>query len=171
MPKGVFLLSEKKLSKESLKDLYHESRQRVRAVLNLIGKVEPNRLNPLPDQKTFETISNLINSIMSAAQFEPQNQYRDAIVEISDWLNCAFDKNYLKDNGQYRPHPLFIIKRGVEILHSFLHRDLRRKQFSSEEDQIYRSFLTTLQTLPDPRKVKMEQDAVDDLIDDLLKSG
>ena len=76
------LTSSKKHRKDSMKDLYHEMKQRIRIIISLLGKLEPDKQNPLPDENSFQTISNLINSIMSSAQFETGNQYREAIVEI-----------------------------------------------------------------------------------------
>jgi hypothetical protein len=165
------LSSAKRKEKDSVKDLYHEMKQRIRILINLLGKPEVDKLNPLPDDKTFDKISNLINGIMGSSQFEPESQYRDAIVEISNWLNCAFQRDYLNTNGHCYPNPLFVVKKGVEILHSFFHRDLRRKLLSSEEHEIYRSFIALTANLPDPTKHKLNQNDVDSMIDDLLKSS
>jgi len=165
------LSSDKSVTKDSIKELYNESKQRIRLVLSMFGRYEPEKPNPLPDDKTFATISNLINSIMSATQFETENQYRNAIVEISNWLNCAFNKEYLTENASLYPNPLYAVRKGAEVLHSLLHRDLRRKQFSSEEDQMYRNFLTLISKLPDPRNKKLNQDNVDEMIDNLLKTS
>jgi hypothetical protein len=164
-------LSSKTVTKDSLREIYHESKQRIRIVLNLLGKPEPNKQNPLPDEKSFTTISTLINSIMSASQFEPKNQYGDAIYELSNWMNFAFNKKYLTENMDKYPNPLYLFKKGAEILHSFLHRDLRRKQFSSEEDEIYRNFMSTINSLPNPRPKKLNQDEVEGLLNDLLKTS
>jgi hypothetical protein len=165
------LSSAKHFQKNSVKDLYHEMKKRIRIILSLIGKVEPDKPNPLPDDKTFEKISNLINSIMSSAQFEPENQYRDSIVEISNWINSAFQKDYLTSNSLCYPNPLFAVKKGAEILHSFFHRDLRRKLLSSEEHEIYRNFIALIGNLPDPTNKKLNQHDVDNMIEDLLKSS
>jgi hypothetical protein len=159
------------LEKDSLKDLYHEMKRRIRIILSLLGKYEPDKKNVLPDERAFGTISNLINSIMGSSQFEPDNQYKDAIVDISSWLNCAFDKDYLTENNNAYPNPLYAIKKGAEILHSFFHRDLRRKQLSSEEHEIYRNYLVLISNLPDPKKIKLDQNQVDNMIDDILKSS
>lgn len=163
--------SKKSLEKDSLKSLYNESKQRIRLILSMLARYEPEKVNPLPDEKTFETVSNLINSIMSASQFESENQYRNAIVNISNWMNCAFNKEYLNKNESLYPNPLFMVRKGGEILHSFLHRDLRRKQFSSEEDEIYRNYLSMIASLPDPRNKKLGQNDVNSMLDDLLKTS
>lgn len=169
---GVYNLRKtKNLHNETVKELYHEMKQRIRIIINLLGPLEPNKQNNLPEEKTFDKIANLINSIMSSAQFESENQYREAIVNISDWLNEAFNKEYLTENAAIYPNPLFTVKRGAEILHSLFHRDLRRKLLSSEEHELVRSFNALIQQLPDPRKSKLEQDDVDNMIDELLKSS
>jgi hypothetical protein len=167
----MILNSDKSAGKDSIKDLYSESKHRIRLILAMLGRYEPEKVNPLPDERSFATISNLINSIMSAAQFEPENQYRNAIVDISNWMNCAFNAEYLNKHEALYPNPLFAVRKGGEILHSFLHRDLRRKQFSSEEDEIYRNYLSMISALPDPRNKKLAQDDVDSMIDDLLKTS
>ncbi|MES2615006.1 MAG: hypothetical protein V4591_06295 [Bdellovibrionota bacterium] len=159
------------MRKETLKELYHEMRQRIRIIIQLLGKPEPDKANPLPEGNSFNTISNLINSIMSSAQFEPENQYKDAIIEIISWLNAAFHKEYLNTNKACFPNPIFAIKKGAEILHSFFHRDLRRKQMSSEEHEIYRNYMQLIRNLPDPQKNKLNQNEADNMIDDLLKSS
>lgn len=163
--------SEKYAGKDSIKEFYSESKHRIRLILAMLGRYEPEKVNPLPDGKSFATISNLINSIMSAAQFEQENQYRNAIVNISNWMNCAFNVEYLNKHESLYPNPLFVVRKGGEILHSFLHRDLRRKQFSSEEDEMYRNYLAMISSLPDPRNKKLGQDDVDGMIDDLLKTS
>ncbi len=165
------LNSDNVAGKESIKDLYNEAKQRIRLILSMFGRYEPEKINPLPDDKSFAAISNLINSIMSSAQFESDNQYRNAIVEISNWMNCAFNKEFLNKHEALYPNPLYVVRKGAEILHSFLHRDLRRKQFSSEEDEIYRNYITMISSLPDPRNKKLDQEDVDGMIDNLLKSS
>ncbi|APJ02525.1 hypothetical protein [Silvanigrella aquatica] len=163
--------SEKSAGKDSIKELYSESKHRIRLILAMLGRYAPDKPNSLPDDKSIATISNLINSIMSAAQFESENNYRNAIVDISNWMNCAFNKEYLEKNEALYPNPLYAVRKGGEILHSLLHRDLRRKQFSSEEDEMYRNYLTMISSLPDPRNKKLDQESVDGMIDDLLKTS
>ncbi len=159
------------ISKDSLKEIYYESKQRVRAILKMLGPIDlKDPMKPI-DVKVFDNISNFINSIMSSAQFESSNQYSDAIREISTWLNFAFQRKFITENAEKKPHPFLAIRKGLEILHSFLHRDLRRKQFSSEENELYQSFLLMIQKYSDPRKQRMNQDSVNSLIDELLKSG
>ncbi len=165
------MTSSKHVHKDTLKEIYHEMKQRIRIIISLLGKMEPDKKNPLPDDKTFHKIANLINSIMSSAQFEHENQYRDAIVDISSWLNLAFHKDYLNTNESLYPNPLFAVKKGAEVLHSLFHRDLRRKLFTSEEHEMVRNYTNLIGTLPDPRNYKLDQDEVDSMIDDLLKSS
>jgi hypothetical protein len=165
------LVSSDRISKDSIRELYHESRQRIRMILQMLGKPEPEKSNPHPDDKSFAAISNLINSIMSSGQFEPSNQYRDAIIDVSSWLNSGFEKNYLNQNENKRPHPLYVVKKGVDLLHTLLHRDLRRRIFSSEESTMYQEFLSLSSQLPDPRRQRLDQSNVDNMIDDLMKKS
>jgi hypothetical protein len=165
------LNSEKLVTNKSLKELYAESKKRIRLILKMLDRYEPEKKNPLPDEKSFATISNLLNSIMSAAQFEPENPYRNAIVNISLWLNGAFRVEYLKNNENLYPNPLYAVRKGAEILHFLLYRDLRRKKFSSQENEIYRNYLTLISALPDPRPKKLDQAEVNSMIDDLLKTS
>ena len=39
------LTSSKAINKNSVKDLYHEMKKRIRIILSLIGKVEPDKKN------------------------------------------------------------------------------------------------------------------------------
>ena len=94
------------------------------------------------------------NPWIKNAEIEQKNIYKDAIEEISTWIFSAFQKNYLIENEKCYPNPLYAIKKGVEILHSFLHRDLRRRQFSSEEEEIYRNYRSMVNNLPNPKKIE-----------------
>lgn len=103
------------------------------------------------DDPRLVSLIELMETVKSAAKLENDNQYRDAILQISDWVYAALKKEFILAHNKHVPHPLFIIKRGVEILHSLLHRDLRRKQCSSEENEICQTYFSLTKRLPNPR--------------------
>lgn len=136
--------------KVSIKNFYLESKNKIRLALNLLGRPEPGKVNSLPDEKSFLMIQDLLKDILEIAKIESENSYRDAIVEIATWMHLAFQKEYLIKNEKAYPNPLYAVKKGAEILHSFLHRDLRRKQFSFEEEEIFRNYRSLMKSLPVP---------------------
>lgn len=137
--------------KLSTKEVYANSKKSIKLILELIGKPEPNKPTPLPDHSTFEKISTLTKSMMELAHFEPENQYSRAIIDVTTWIHFVFQKDYLQSHQNAYPNPVFVFKKGIEVLHAFLHRDLRRKQFSAEEDEIYRNYKNLSSKLPAPR--------------------
>ena len=143
-------------AKDSLREIYHESRHKIRMVLGLLGRVEANKPIPLPDESSLETMSALVLTIRQYALSEAENQYRNAIVDIATWLGCALTPGYLDEVQKDYPHPMYIMKKGAEILHSFLHRDLRRKQFSSEEVEIFQNYQMVVGQLPRPSHEPLE---------------
>lgn len=146
------LKSQQTLSKDSLKEQYTESRKRVKMMLDILGQIyKNNSFCASCDDPRLETLQELIEHVQNTAKLENPNQYREAITQISEWIRAALQKHFLQSHNTHVPHPIFIIKRGVEILHSLLHRDLRRKQCSSEENEIYQTYLSLTKRLPSPK--------------------
>lgn len=140
------------LSKDSLKEQYNESRKRIKMMLDILNQIYKNNvLCTSIDDPRFLSLVELIENVKNAAKMENDNQYREAILQISDWVHAALQKDFILAHNKQVPHPLFIIKRGVEILHSLLHRDLRRKQCSSEENEICQTYFSLTKRLPNPR--------------------
>lgn len=140
------------VTKETLKEIYSESKKKLKIILNLLGKMhKENQFSVPSDPQVFHTMSDLLLKILHAIEMESDNQYRNAIVEIADWMHRALNVEFIEQNQKKYPHPLFVIKKGAEMLHSFLHRDLRRKQFSSEENEIYQNYLALIRKLPNPK--------------------
>lgn len=138
------------MKKTSTKEIYANSKKNIKLILDMIGQPEPNKPTPLPDNVTLEKIYLLTKSILDLSYFEPENQYSSAIGEVAKWIHFAFKKEYLQKQQNTYPNPVFVFKKGLEVLHSFLFRDLRRKQFSAEEDEIYRNFRSLSSKLPAP---------------------
>ena len=146
----MILNSSNTSDKVSIKNFYLESKNKVRLILNLLGRPDPGKINALPDEKSFVMIQDSIKDIVEIAKIESENSYRDAIVEIATWMSSVFRKDYLIENEKCYPNPVYAVKKGAEILHSFLHRDLRRKQFSFEEEEIFRNYRALMKSLPVP---------------------
>lgn len=149
--KDRILKSKTTLSKNSLKEQYNESRKRIKMMLDILGQIyRGNAFCASIDDPRIVTLVKLIENVQITAKLEGESQYRDAIIQISDWIHAALQNQFIHNNNKHVPHPIFVIKRGVEILHSLLHRDLRRKQCSSEENEIFQTYLSLTQRLPSP---------------------
>jgi len=134
--------------KTSVKNFYLEAKNKIRIILNLLGRPEPGKSNPIPDDNSFQMIRSLIQDITKIRTIETENSYRDAIVEITEWMLRVFEKDFLIAHEKHYPNPVYAVKKGAEILHSFLHRDLRRRQFSFEEEEIYRNYRSMMKNFP-----------------------
>ncbi len=134
--------------KDSLKDLYSDSKKRIKIILNAVALCQnEDQSFSIPDTTICSNLSHLCIQISESAQLEPNTQYSDAISNIANKMSIILDVNFIENHKNHYPHPIFIVKKGAEILHSFLHRDLRRKQFSSEENEIYQSYLSLIRKL------------------------
>lgn len=121
-------------------------------MLDILGQIYKNNSFCVPfDDPRLNILVELIEYVQHTAKLEHDNQYRDAILQISDWIHAALQKKFIEKNNTCVPHPMFVIKRGIEILHSLLHRDLRRKQCSSEENEICQTYLSLTKRLPNPK--------------------
>lgn len=143
-------MATKNISKDTLKVSYFESKKRIKIILQSISKYNQNNNHILdvPDPNTCKLVIDLCHQIHQTSLHEPQTQYSQAIVTITQRIDQVLQKDYLKNYKKDYPQPMFVVKKGAEILHSFLYRDLRRKQFSSEENEIYSNYLALTRKLP-----------------------
>lgn len=136
--------------KRTVKEIYRNSSERISLALKLFG--HPKQDEPLVPQaeKDFETISNLLSAAVNAQRLEEHNDYRSAILDVGQWLLSVYSKDYLESNKTYQPNILYVVKRGIEVLHLMLHRDLRRRQLSPTESQVFHEFKKLIIPLPKP---------------------
>jgi hypothetical protein len=160
-------MSNIKETHRTLKDIYKNSRERISLALKLYGPAQKNAPATIQNEREYETIHNLINSVVSSQKFEEVNDYRCAIQDAGTWVLGAYKRPYFEENARFQPSILYVVKRGLEILHALLHRDLRRRQLSSTESQIYFEFKALVKALPDPRAKQMSQAEIDAAIEEM----
>ena len=159
-------------TRRTLKDIYKNSCERISLALKLYGPAQKDSAPRLQGEREYETIHNLINSVVSSQKFEEVNDYRSAIQDAGSWVLAAYKRSYFEANAKHDPSSLYVVKRGMEILHALLHRDLRRRQLSSTESQIFFEFKSLVKGLPDPRGTPLSQDEIDAQIEEMArKSG
>jgi hypothetical protein len=136
--------------KKTIKEIYRNSSERISLALKLFG--QPKQDEPLVFQsdRDFETISSLIGNAFQSQFQEEANDYRVAILDVGQWLVGAYTREYLNAHKTHQPNVLYVVKRGLEVLHLMLHRDLRRRQLSPTESQVYHEFKKLISTLPRP---------------------
>lgn len=136
--------------KKTIKEIYRNSSERISLALKLFG--QPKQDEPLVFQsdRDFETISSLISNAFQSQHQEEANDYRVAILDVGHWLVGAYTRDYLNAHKGHQPNVLYVVKRGLEVLHLMLHRDLRRRQLSPTESQVFHEFKKLISTLPRP---------------------
>jgi hypothetical protein len=155
-------------ARRTLKEIYKNSCERISLALKLYGPAAKDA-PPRIQEREYETIHNLINSVVSSQKFEEENDYRAALQDAGTWLLGAYKRAYFDANAKHDPSILYVVKRGMEVLHALLHRDLRRRQLSSTESQIFFEFKALVKTLPDPRREVLSQEEIDAQIDEMAR--
>jgi len=136
--------------KRTIKEIYRNSSERISLALKLFG--QPKQDEPLVFQsdRDFDTISGLLNNAVQAQTQEDANDYRVAILDVGQWLVSVYTSEYLTGHKNHQPNVLYVVKRGLEVLHLMLHRDLRRRQLSPTESQVFHEFRKLISALPKP---------------------
>jgi len=134
--------------KRTIKEIYRNSSERISLALKLFG--QPKQDEPLVAQseRDYETISGLLGNAVQAQTHEELNDYRVAIMDVGRWLVGVYTREYLEQHKQHIPNVLYVVKRGLEVLHLLLHRDLRRRQLSPTESQVFHEFKKLISTMP-----------------------
>jgi hypothetical protein len=148
-------------ARRTVKEIYKNSCERISLALKLYGPAAKDSPARLHAERECETIRNLVNSVVGSQKFEEPNDYRAAIQDTGTWILKAYSPEFFEQHSNHAPSVLYVVKRGMEVLHALLHRDLRRRQLSSTESQIYFEFKALLKPLPDPRKEPLSQGDVD----------
>ncbi len=157
-------------SKDSLKGLYQELKEKIRLILGILGALEEKKTSAL-DDLNVQRLAHLLNDVLNNCDSESNLQYREAIFFVSSWMKKASQKNFLQANYNCSPHPSIVLKKGAETLHSLFHRDLRRKNLSGSEEELYRRFVCLTKTIPSPFESFDEQTEANELVGNLLKSS
>jgi hypothetical protein len=136
--------------KRTIKEIYRNSSERISLALKLFGQPKQDEPLVLQAERDFETISSLLVNVVNAQQQEDANDYKAAIMDVGSWLVGVYTKSYLDSHKSHQPNCLYVVKRGLEVLHLMLHRDLRRRQLSPTESQVFHEFKKLISTMPKP---------------------
>jgi hypothetical protein len=134
--------------KKTIKEIYRNSSERISLALKLFGQPKQDEPLVFQSQKDFETISGLLVNAVSSQKQEEANDYSNAIADVGQWLVIVYTKEYLEAHRNHQPNVLYVVKRGLEVLHLMLHRDLRRRQLSPTESQVFHEFKKLASALP-----------------------
>lgn len=138
--------------KRTIKEIYRNSSERISLALKLFGQPKQDEPLVFQSEKDFETISGLISNAVKAQLQEELNDYRNAIADVGQWVVLVYTKEYLNAHRSQNPNVLYVVKKGLEVLHLMLHRDLRRRQLSPTESQVYHEFKKISSSLPKPNQ-------------------
>lgn len=134
--------------KRTIKEIYRNSSERISLALKLFGQPKQDEPLAFQSERDFETISGLLNNVVKSQFAEDANDYRNTIADVGQWLLGAYTLDYLTTHKNFQPNVLYVIKRGLEVLHLMLHRDLRRRQLSPAESQVYFEFKKLVSVMP-----------------------
>lgn len=137
--------------KRTIKEIYRNSSERISLALKLFGQPKQDEPLVFQSERDFETISGLLINVVRSQYSEDANDYRSTILDVGQWLLGAYTKEFLETHKNYQPNVLYVIKRGLEVLHLMLHRDLRRRQLSPSESQVYHEFKKLISVMPKPK--------------------
>jgi hypothetical protein len=135
---------------KSVRDIYRNSAEHVVLALELIGIQSVDEAGRIPAESEIEGISRALHAIQSGHKAEPECDYRSTILQLSRWLDCAIQPVFFLGHLQASPSALYALRKGLEVLHMLLHRDLRRKNLSSSESQVYYDFVRLTTKFPKP---------------------
>lgn len=146
-------------SRSHNREMYRKSRDRVDNALEIFGMAQPNRLFVLPPDDDLHTIIDMIRIVLEDHQTEEETEYRDTILGVSRWLLAALHPEFLNHElTQGLPEVPYVVRKGLELLHLLMHRDLRRRQFSPTEASLVQEFVALANQYPDPEAFSVENE-------------
>ncbi len=139
-------------SKEkSAREIYRHSMDRVDVVLNLFGLPRSDFGYDYPSESDFERMVQLVDEVVHAHRAEEESAYRTTILAVGEWLQAALCHDYLDHQSNLGfPSMFYAVRKGVEVLHCLLHRDLRRRVLSQTESQVVHEFVSLAAQFPNP---------------------
>jgi hypothetical protein len=147
--------------KRTIKEIYRNSSERISLALKLFGQPKQDEPLVFQSERDFETISSLLGNAVQAQLNEEANDYRMAIMDVGQWLVGVYSREYLEQQKNQIPNVLYVVKRGLEVLHLLLHRDLRRRQLSPTESQVFHEFKKLISAMPKPSLRGVQSDERD----------
>lgn len=147
-------------SRRSVRELYRRSSDRIGLALELFGSQNPAQEADDPSSENRATVFKLINKVTIDQAEEPESAYRAALLQVGQWLCGATTEEFLDKHRNAQPHGHYVVRKGMEVMHMLLHRDLRRKVFSSTESQVYYNFVRLTAHLPNPSQKPVDPESV-----------
>lgn len=147
-------------ARRSVRELYRRSADRIGLALELFGSQNPAQDACDPNSENRTAVFNLINKVTLDQAEEPESAYRAALLQVGQWLCGATTQEFLDQHRSAQPHGHYVVRKGMEVMHMLLHRDLRRKVFSSTESQIYYNFVRLTAHLPNPSQKPVDPESV-----------
>lgn len=136
----------------SIKEVYRHSREHVSQILKILTPVKQETMQSPALEKEFEVISKLAQQVYASQKTEGENDYSQALIAVSYWVVNALNRDFVAEHSKKTPSMTYAIKKAFEVLHLLLHRDLRRRQLSSTESQLYFEFHRLASSFPAPPK-------------------
>jgi hypothetical protein len=137
--------------RSTLREIYRDSSDNISHALTLFGPSRSDGGYEIPCETEYDNIAYIIAELLAAQSHEEEGAYRTTILAIAEWLNAALDKDYLgQQNNLGFPSIVYVVKKGFEVLHCLLHRDLRRRQLSQTEAQLVQEFVRLAGNYPNP---------------------
>jgi hypothetical protein len=138
--------------KTNLRETYRHSSDSVKLALDLLGPQVASEPPRIPSEGDLATIARLMHEVVQAHRKEPNNDYRDLLLSVAAWIGSAADHAFLTEHLAVKPHCAFVLRKGLEVVHMILHRDLRRRSLTNAESQIYYDFVRLTAAMPVPPK-------------------
>jgi hypothetical protein len=145
--------------KPNIRDMYRQSAERVKLALELLGSQSAADAPRVPPDGDLATVARLMHELSQSHSAEPESDYRSILVSVAAWSAGVADKSFFLENLVAKPHVAFVLRKGLEVLHLMLHRDLRRRALSSSESQIYYDFVRLTSGMRPPPKLSRDRPA------------
>lgn len=133
------------------REIYRNTVDLVGEALNLFGISRADGGYNYPPESDFERIVELINTAVELHRDEEDNAYRTTMLAVGEWLQWALKGDYLEHQGNDGfPSIFYVVRKGVEVLHCLVHRDLRRRALSGTESSVVHEFVLLASQYPNP---------------------
>jgi hypothetical protein len=137
--------------------MYRNSAEAVKLALELAGPQSAALAPVIPPDGDLATISQIMADLVAAHEQEPTNDYREIIMKVAEWVGGAADKAFFLGHLVSKPHSAYVLRKGLEVLHMMIHRDLRRRALSNSESQVYYDFVRLTTGFARPPKLARPQ--------------
>ncbi len=133
------------------REIYRQSSECVGVALNLFGISRADGGYDYPSDSDFDHLASLVNEIEGRHRDEEDGPYRTTILAVGEWLQAALHREYLDhQNNSGFPSIFYAVRKGVEVIHCLLHRDLRRRALSGTESSVVQEFVALASQYPNP---------------------